>query len=404
MEKLYSQRVADITKQPVFANFVVIVGDKILTTNPPRPNIFQSFEFNKLENAGSSATFTIFDDNWDEIEELLAKYYNQVYIQYGYPGNPEKTSPVYRMMLADYSISFNSTGSFLVVNALSLGVVDNLDKISLTTSTKNPTEAAKTICRSVGWLVLEENFDASLDVDLANEESYNLNNENPATYILDVLIPAAAANGETFYFYLDDTQDPHVAYFKKRVYNQSEAINTYVYQKGYDSVVIDLTFVIKGIFGGTSNFLTVTGLTSEVIDPITKEVHHLSEDLDSVRTSVTGEYSHTKSGQSVVNVGSSGMSRDQVSAILKYRIKNASDRIYEATMTIVGDPTINLLDTLRIINVTDSGNLHHTSGLYMVTGITTSITGGNMTTILKLVRNGDIQNGVELMNYKHLIK
>lgn len=400
MEQVYGKRVLESIPHSSahFAQYFIWAGGELLTTDPPRPNIQQDFEITRLEDHGSTVTFTLFDDHWDEIEEKLSKLYSNIQIQYGYLGNLSKT---YNMLLTNYSISFNSSGVILTVSAITQGSHKNAQPVSITTGTNNPTEAVKAICREMKWTVIDENFDASENFTLASEETFNVNEDNPITYISNVLVPAASKDNETYYFYLDDN---NVAYFKKIDYNNTgEASRTYVYQKGYDSVVLDMTFDIKGVFGGTNNFV-VTGAVAEVIDPLTKEISQVSATLDSTRTTVTGAYSHTNSSQSIIQSDSYGMNKEQVSAMLNYRMKNASDSIYEATMNIVGDPSVELLDTIRIINITDYGNLHHTSGLYLVIGITDTISGGTMTTTLKLIRNGDISSGIELMNYRRLIK
>ena len=403
MEKVYSERVLNITTQPIHANFLLWAGGELLTTEPSRPNIFQEFEFTKLDTAGSTATFTLFDDNWESLEAKLSLLYDKIQIQYGYPGITRRVSPIYNMILQEYSISFVSTGVLLSIQAMSEGAYQNIQPISTDPlGTTNPTEAIKEVCRKAGWKVEDSNFDATQDIELPEGESFSLQEDNPVSYITTVLVPAASKNGKNYIFYFDENNVP---YFREIQYNNnSEAVATYVYQKGYDSGVLDLTFDIKGVFGGTSNFQTVTGFKAELIDPLTKEITKIQENLNTTRDQVTGPYSHTNSSQSTVVYPTAGLSRDLAHSQLYYKLKNASDSIYEATMTILGDPTLKILDTIRIINVTDSGNLHHTSGLYMIKGITDTISGGSMTTSLKLIRNGSLDDGVELMNYRKLLK
>lgn len=398
--KIVGKRINTTTTQPIQAYVNIYLGDKLLSTSPPKPNIIQSFEFNRIEEAGSTATFSLFDDKCDEIEHLLSQYWDNVAIEYGYSG-AGVASRRYLMRLTNYTVSFNNTGTLLSVSAISQNSLSNLKSINMPLNTYNPTEAVKTICKNQGWKVYNKNFDKSENVNRDNP--YNLVQEYPLSYINSVIIPETRSDGEIFRFYLDDD---NVAYFKKFKYTTEDidGVRTYVYQKGYDSPVIDLTFDIKGVFGGTTNYNVSTGLTSSSFDAKTKKSNTKKETSKSTITQSTGKKTHTESEQSVPNVDFAGATEDQKSRELYYHVKNATNSQYEATMTIVGDPTINLLEDIRIINVTDSGALHHTSGIYKVKGIVDTYASGSLTTTLQLMRNGNINEGVELINPKALIK
>lgn len=403
MTQAYSRRVSEVTPQPVHAFLKIWVGDTILSTDPARPQFLQGFDFTRLEEYGSRATLTIFDDNWEEIEYAFAMNNDNISIQFGFVDGVQ--SPRYKMRLLNYNISFAFTGVYLTINAISEGTIDNLESQSITTNTYNPTEAVKQICEYNGWNigVMDESDDVQAD------NPYNMTNDNPITYIRDVIIPDTQSDGEIFVFYLDDSTDPPTAHFRKKTYgmNGEEGdYKTYVNQKGYDSVVLSMSFDTKGVFGGTSNLTRIgsTGGTAFTIDPTTKETSVATENTQSVITDTTGEYQSTNPNQSITQFDSSGYTPQQVSHRLYYYIKNATSDMYEAQITIVGDPTVRMLDTIRIINVTDAGYLHHTSGLYMVKGISDSISGGKLTTTLKLQRTGDIEIGLELLNYRSLLK
>lgn len=401
-----SRRVSNITPQPVLAYVKIWIGDELLTTIPPKPNMIQGFSIDRLEAAGAKVTFSIFDDDWDEIEYLLSKASassTPISVQYGYYPNGLE-SPIYKLMLQNYSISFHFTGVQLSINALSQAIVNSIQPRNITTNSYNPTEAIKSICNEMGWTIGQ--FDVSKDV--SSDNPYNLNNANPLEYITNYIVPEARSeDDEIFVFYLDETTDPPTAHFRKKEYGMVSDLNdlkTYVFLKGYDSVVKDATFDIKGLFGGTSNFLTATGYTTNTLDPRKKIQSSSSETIDSTITTTTGAYTHTNPNQSILTVDSSGYTPEQSSNRLYYHIKSTAYSLYEATLTIIGDPTIEFLENIRIINVTDKGTLHHTSGIYFVNGIIDNISGGQMTTTLKLIRTGNIDEGFELQNYRTLLK
>lgn len=398
------ERTSMFSTKPLHPYIKIYIGDDLVlvSTDPPRPNMIQSFEYNRLQDAGEAASFTIFDDNWDEIEYMLAQNWDRVYIEYGYPDSPLK-SKIHRHLLQNYSISVISTGVILSVSTVTEAAYNNLSPTTViledNVNKSNPTEFVKEVCRNLGLTVLEENFDSSSDIPT----TFDILEDNPITYIQEVVVPQAAqVNEEIFYFYVDAD---NIAYFKRHSYVQESAMKTYVYQKGYDSVVIDLSFDIKGVFGGTSNFSVATGLQGNIIDPTNKTQSSYQGTTSSTITQSTGSSQHTKADQSIVKTNTAADNLIQTQNKLYYYIKNSTDAQYEATMTIIGDPTIELFENVRVINITDSGNLHHTSGVYRVIGINDSISGGQMISTLKLARNASASlDGIELINPKALVK
>lgn len=401
------QRVSGVTEQPIHAFINIYVGDNrlLLATSPARPNIIQSFEYTKLDGAGETAIFTVYDPNWEEIEAALSANFDNIYIQYGYYGTGFKSKLVKHRLL-NYNLTFEASGPIISVTTVTEGVVDNLVPRTIELDTNNPTEAVKKICKALGYTVLDENFDPSTDVLADNP--FNLLAEYPIKYIQEVIVPQAAGEGEEIFRF---TLDPdNVAHFKRVTYHttNTDTLRTYIYGKGYDSSVIDFSVDIKAIFGGAGDFNVATEYRTSAFG--TKDKHFMAKSLDSssTMTEATGDITHTSKDQSQLIVDSAGYTPTQMSNKLYYLMKSSIHDAYEATLTIVGDPTIDHIHEryVRVINMTNKGFLHHTSGVYWIKGVTDSIQGGEMTTSLKLVRNataGDI-DGVEIINPKYFIK
>lgn len=399
------QRTSGVTTQPVHPFVNIYIGEtKLLSTKDGRPNIIRSFEYERLDHAGESAYFTLFDDNWEEIEAALSANFNNIYIEYGYPGTGMK-SKRHKHLLQEYNLSFDFTGTTISVSTVTEGVFKNLRPRNIALQTKNPTEAVKKICKDLGFKVIDENFDDSKDIHA--DDPFNIIEDFPITYIYNTIIPQASQeNEELFNFEIDDEG---IAYFKRESYlnTRTDNLRTYIYQKGYDSTVIDFEVDIKAQFSGATDFAIATGYRSTVFDTRTKEQESNEMTVSSVVTEATGDITHTDSTQSIPVVDSSGYSASQMKNILYYNMKTALHDGYEATLTIVGDPTIDLTDRfVRVINMTDKGYLHHTSGVYWIRGITDTIKGGEMITALRLNKSatsGDI-DGVEVINPKYIIK
>lgn len=391
--------------KPSYAYLRIVVGDRELIYQEGKPNIIQSFEINRLEEAGCTAQFTIFDDNWNDLEPYLANNYNNIRIQYGYVDGP--MSPEYKMLLQDYSISFTNTGTIMSIRAISEAIYHNLNPIELDTGTNNPSEAIKKICDYMGWKVDLSDFVDTKPV--VGRSNYVLSGVSPIQYIYEVILPDARTNDdleETIVFQIDAIEG-NVAHLKAKTYGESSEVDrnsvpTYIYMKGYDSVIESLSINTKGVFGGTTQFQTVTGLVANTIDD-DKTERSVRVDLDSSASKSTGvgDRSATSADQSVVTYRSAGESVDQTEARLNYLIKNGASQAYEATMTILGDPNIRILQDVRLIILTDKGTeYHHTSGIYIVTGISDSIENGSFRTNLIMRRNGDTE-GIVLRSHKY---
>lgn len=389
-------------KQPLSTFISIRVGDRTISFKPPKHEV--SLEFKRVLDGGSTFTLNLLDPEWEELEALFADNFNNVILRYGYVNGAQ--SKPYQATLADYSIDFTPAGTILHIQGTTKGTITNLTPITLDTTTKNPTEAAKKICKSVGWKVEDQNFHPSLDVELDMSESISLIEEHPATYIINHLAPIAirSSDGESGYrFHLDETEDPPVAYFRPMDL-VGDTTKTYVYMKGINSVVLDLQINVEGVFGGSGFHAISTQLEASFIDPVTKEFKSLSETVNSVRKNVTGTHTHTASTQSKTLVDASANSRSQMNAILNYRLKGTQALPYTATLTIIGDPDFEIGGTIRLIIITNKGNLHHSSGIYGINNITDNIDSGIMRTSLDLVKWEDLDSGVELVNYHHLIK
>lgn len=402
-----AQRVSGVTPQPIFAYVNIYVGDNqlLLSTNPARPNILQTFEYVKLDGAGETAIFTLYDENWEEIEKVLSANFDKIFIEYGYYGTGVK-SLMHRHRLLNYNISFESTGTILSIESTTEGVVNNLTPRTISLDTYNPTEAVKKISRELGYNVLDENFDESSDITAS--DPFNMIEDFPITYIQNVIIPQASEeNQEIFRFYVDEENN---AIFKRYSLSTTNTDNlrTYIYQKGYDSSVIEFTVDIKAVFGGVDDFGIATEYRSSVFDSDGNTQEDIKMNKSTAATEATGDITHTAPDQSSVLIDSAGYSPSQMKSKLWYSMKTHRHDAYSATMTIVGDPTIDFVNEryIRVINVTDSGYLHHTSGVYWIEGVTDSIQGGEMITTLKLMKNasaGDI-DGIAILNPKFILK
>ena len=384
------------------------------------PEYIQSFEFNRIDTGGTFI-LTIFDKNWDEVEYVFNQGFQHIQIRYGWVTG--LTSPLYTCSASTYSIDFKNAGVIMSINGIVEGLspsgapglignpdvsldsssysstsssLPNTSLVTIDTQTINPTEAVKSIAQSQGWAI--GTYVETEDIQLANEDSISMIKEYPITYINSIISPySVSKNGVSgFRFYLDNSTNPPTSHFVPASSAMSLAASkTYVYAKGVNTSVIDLSLNINGVFGGTGSTSTVTQSTVQTIDPITKEVLGNSTNTNEQTATNESGYTHTPSNQAST-FGASGVSAAQATAAQMYAMTTAAGAIpYSGSLTILGDPSINLMDTIMIAVITNKGNLHAASGVYMINEmVADSIQGGKFLTSMKVMK-GTMPVGLE---------
>ena len=86
-------------------------------------------------------------------------------------------------------------------------------------------------------------------------------------------------------------------------------------------------------------------------------------------------------------IGISASSEDEMATIAATMWLTQANNFVKATLTILGDPNINPYDLVSMVMLNKDGYAHHTSGAYMITEVTDSISGGKFTTTIQMQRN-----------------
>lgn len=423
--RLEYDRVSDHDKQPLHAFVEVYVAGHILRSKYTStgeenrsPEYIQSFEFNRIDTGGTFI-LTLFDKNWDELEYVFNQGFQHIQVRYGWVTG--RVSPLYTCSAATYSIDLKNSGVIISINGFVHGIssggeglvgssditptndysstsssMANTNLVTMNTGTVNPTEAVKSIAQSQGWVI--GTYEETDDIQLANEDSISMIKEYPVTYINKILSPYAVSKSGVsgFRFYLDYSTNPPTSHFVPASSAISlAATKTFVYAKGENTSVIDISLNIQGVLGGASSTSAVTQSTVQTIDPNTKEVNGFTTDTNEQTYTQEGGYTHTQSNQ-VGLVGASGLSASQATAADMYAMTTTGGSIpYTGSLTILGDPTINLMDSIMLMIITSKGNLHSASGVYMVNEmVADSIQGGKYLTSIKILR-GVSEVGIE---------
>lgn len=352
------------------------------------PEYIQSFEFTRIETTGNFV-LTMFDKNWTELETIFNLGNQAVTIRYGYVGG--KQSAVLDCLVSNYNIKFKTSGVILTVRGLVRSIVDNMTLMTLDTETTNPTEAAKAICKYAGYKIGK--FEETKDIDLGGNQSFVILKEHPLTYINEKIAPMAIgkSTGMSGYkLYIDYGTTPPTASFLNIMYQSSNSVKSYVYAKGINTSVISLDVDVTGVFGGTSASNTTTSAQSSSIDPATEDVSDISgtTSSNSPKTTPNGDPAYTNTPPTQENILSTdGLTPEMSEAAVQNVLSLSGSVPYKGSITILGDPTLVIGDSIDIVVLTSTGDVYDViSGQYYVTGVSDTIEGGKFTTTLSIVK------------------
>lgn len=394
----------NLDSQPYYAFVDLTFGGHTFPSVPS--DYLQNLTVQDLGTEGATISMVLLDRYGDEIEELLYKSKSEEnYVRFGHvTGRQSKTL---KFEPTNYTINFEPQGTVLTVSGISTGAYNNLSTDNVFSAGRNPSVAVKKICDKLGYQYDDTTIKPSDDIILSDGtvKEFNLINDNLIDYIHQKISPYAvnSSDGSCGYqFYVDEDTTPPTAHFHP-VEISDNVIRTYVYQKGLNTNVISFDISTDFVISGEGAVGITSVLEANVLDPVTKKESSASSDINSLYINVNGEYSHIKSNQSKTLIDTSGMSYGEAVSNIDYRMR-LSQGTFVADLTIVGDPTIKINNVIRIIVLTKRNTLHHTSGLYLIKGVSHSISSGIMITTLNVNKKNDIEGSVELKSYKSLYK
>lgn len=396
---IYSQyeSVKNLTSQPCHVFVDLWIGDKHLPNIPP--NYLLSLTVQMLTGSGDSggsaveATISLFDKYCDELEYLFIKGQTNVSIRFGHVNG--NSSVTYHMKATEYNIDFKPAGNIITVKCTSDRLAESVQMYTGNYGT-SPSYAVRKICENVGWKI--GNIVDSVQVLGPGEEpiEFNLINDKPVEYIVDVIAPkAATADGRTgFRFTLDASTTPNTANFEPYglLQDTTKGLKTYLYQKGIDSPVLD--FSLNQTLTITPE--AITSYISSGIDPLTKEEFNITSNVNEVV--IDSEYDKTTIAPS--NPGlviTDGKSREEVSINTNYRfINNATINNAIGVLTIVGDLSYSIGSRLRLIILNEDNSMHNLSGIFYVNQVSHNISSGTLITTLEINKVSNVDGTVVL--------
>lgn len=389
-------------------------------------HVIIDFSWRKPGSGSGETSFnlTVFDETAIYIESLIANKSGTstgLYVEYGWASNGHAVrAGTVQGSLSEYSLSFNGPSTELNI----VGHMNSEVQLAEANTTEfagkmyqgNPAKIVKQICAENGWYYDSESIADTKDVFEVGSS------EVPKTYLQsgrtlrsfineDLAQDAETPSGQSaFKFFVDQNGK---AYFKPytamtpgeiqiSIYDENGALSGSSYAGGGGSasaggVVKEFTY-----YAGKEN--------NEVISFTPNYTFSAGAGLDNYGASVnseTGEtFAMTIAGTALsVQNGSDGIATMDGSRVLGLSMSSYTDlaqraknlweglasRQITATMEIMGDPVFQPMgvadnSSVRVTVLTKYGIPHHTSGVYNITGVEESVTGGLYITTLELMK------------------
>ena len=332
-------------------------------------NYLEQFSFERKSNDFGTFTFSMVNMADLHLEDkflaLFEKYteFPPISIQYGWVLSGR--SPWYRGFISNFRPTWRSGGY------VDIEVSGQLNQLEATTrdvksyTGNSISDIVAAIANDYGWIIEE----IEQTQKFSEKRTFRMTNIAPIDYIRKELEPYAVnMKNEPMVFY----NDPGTA-GETHIYFVSAARGTGI-QKNYNF------YINMGNYGNVLSWspyydgnLIAGALESAMIDLDTNDFCVYNQEAENVKR---------QSGSLLTVYGAT--SPDRMQAMLNNKWYHANIGSKTASLTIVGDPTINLLQLVNVCPMTPDGNFHRfLGGTFMVMGITDNIS-GTYTTSMEL--------------------
>lgn len=396
------------------------------------PQNLISFSFTRFLFGIGNFSFSLYDNNYTEIEEKLLLNKGLITFQYGYSSNREMASPWHIGFVTAYSLKFNLEGTYITFGGVSTGWALNSIKqpiaSSVITQAANDSEKNKIILISdfVRQLALKANFPENMLVieptkavvkrgtNLKDNEKgaiplNALTGDSTFEHILQTLIPYSindeGQGGYTFYVettkngpelhfhtlnYVPNTENSEEKIKRIKLFTQFKHPNTVVrnFQPNWSMSMVQLRK------GGKSSVISY-GMTNKKITKIEKTITDGKintvggEKTQELPTIPKSPEAHTET----YYVASDSIVAGQ--AVLENAMTPEVLQSISGVLTIQGTPVLRMLETIAVHVYIPKGKhsvdketgdrlIHWISGDFRIIKITDNISKGDYTTTLEL--------------------
>lgn len=360
-----------------------------LTKIPPQH--LQDFSYTRTTHSGANRLeITLYDQTAIDLESYLIEQ-DTNHLEFSYGWYNGKESPIYLCLIADYELQLDAQGAVLSITGTSESVIEHGKNRkyawTLNGEPMGVSEIVEEIASLNGWDVGIIEPTESVYVNDDDLKLFEQNNISDTKFIKNELISYAKTEEKGiggYQLWFRDLSDGIEVNFSPPRYKK-EPSDTYVYEyKSRESRVFSFDSQYSG-------FIMMNNGGSRVVS---RAYDTESNDfIKSVTTYNTNSEKELAEKKIKLGMGQEVQTNDSSLSINEAENKTNSifsfnnEMMYRANMSVDGNPILQPFAVITVLVFVNKGELHHTSGTYLVVEITDSISGGVLTSDLTLMRN-----------------
>ena len=358
-------------------------------------NFIESLTVDRQTDQAGELHFTIYDrsdpvrDDSSGLEykfnQIIAYYGDQYLLSFQYGWNHGPKSPWYSGNIMDYTPTY-LPGGYIKMDVKVLLVTkefDSVEQVKAYTGMSSSDIVAQ-ICEDMGWVI--EDLEPSKPY--AVPKTFEVSNVDVISFIREEIEPKTVnIKNEPFRFYIEPINGQNHVYFVS--VNKSISV-----QKNYNF------YVNMGNYGSVLSWSP--SYTGKQVSNRVVEMPVFDTDTNDMTVYKAGDRKPVDGGPSLTAYGATDP--DLMEAMIANKWFNENVGTIKATMEIVGDPTIKPQQKINVMAMNPNGSSHISSGTYLVTHITDTIS-GDFRSSLELIQEGvEGGNGLETMPMSEIVE
>lgn len=333
----------------------------------PTPDYVENFSYERLSDSVGNVTMSLYDDQAMQIEAMLMEGHDNLKFSYGLTPQSARS---YTAKVINWTPNLSGWGARLDIEAISTGVANNKGGRRADYQ-GTPDQVVRAVAAEEGWnLGVIEPCSAMSFRDLPTGELqtqiFYREGYDALTFLQKKVLPYARSKGTGkggYFLYMSDGSGTTVNFHTKEYSTKAKTL--------------DLSMVIGS---GESDVLSwAPGYEGAILLASKGLILEYQDDTGTLQRVVKGN--QNKAERQIVKV----RTREEAVILADYMWELKLRNAYKGSLQLVNHEGVDLFDKVSLLVLTRNNVPHHTSGVYIVTGIRDHIAGGLLYTDLELL-------------------
>lgn len=375
----------------LYSTFVNInVGGMDFTPIPPQYLISFSYKRN-YGDYGNTFNFSVYDEVALDLEyAIMSAPDRYVEFSYGYSGGAR--SKTFIGYITNYHLEFRDGGAMgISVEGISKAIIEakGIPKYKVYEG-KFIHEIVADVAKEEGWVAGRiEPTEKVKDKDSKGKEIHKKfirQSETAMVFLNRLLLEAKSVKSKegSYRIYFEDTVEGSILNFCTPNFGMETSKDYhFMYDRGQNEVInfsIDTEGTLFLYGAATLGYSNLDSLSNDLVEAS----YNTQSNPDAQRVGSKTAIDPNMAKRYYVSPALTANERDNR---LNALWNKASQGMYGASLEVRGNPNLEVNSLVTVVLQNQRGQVHHTSGVYLVQGISDSISGGAYTSTLTLLKN-----------------